>query len=321
MLDPKLLRQNLEFIVSGLSKRSFNLDIKFLTNSEEKRKILQLETEELRAQRNQKSREIGASKAKGIDTRVLQDAVTVINTELKDKEDELEMLSSQIEEFLQVIPNIPHESVPNGNSEQDNKVIESVGQPRQFEFEPKDHGELGMQRSGIDFANAAKIAGSRFVILRGEIAKLQRSLIQFMLDLHVEQHGYDEVYVPFLVNQDALTGTGQLPKFKEDLFSIENGKFFLGHDFNQFEIDKKFLLNSKIWCHAKTNEALIALDQIKAHYFWHQEDDYTITSKGYIWTYPGKKILPKSICVLPERVNYKKIDCLGICSDFIGKYK
>ena len=227
MLDPKLLRQNLEFIVSGLSKRSFNLDIKFWTNSEEKRKILQLETEELRAQRNQKSREIGASKAKGIDTRVLQDAVTVINTELKDKENELEMLSSQIEEFLQVIPNIPHESVPNGNSEQDNKVIESVGQPRQFEFEPKDHGELGMQRSGIDFANAAKIAGSRFVILRGEIAKLQRSLIQFMLDLHVEQHGYDEVYVPFLVNQDALTGTGQLPKFKEDLFSIENGKFFL----------------------------------------------------------------------------------------------
>ena len=227
MLDPKLLRQNLEFIVFGLGKRSFNLDIKFWTNSEEKRKILQLETEELRAQRNRKSREIGASKAKGIDTRVLQDAVTVINTELKDKEDELEMLSSEIEEFLQVIPNIPHESVPNGNSEQDNIVIESVGQPRQFEFEPKDHGELGMQRSGIDFANAAKISGSRFVILRGEIAKLQRSLIQFMLDLHVEQHGYDEVYVPFLVNQDALTGTGQLPKFKEDLFSIENGKFFL----------------------------------------------------------------------------------------------
>ena len=227
MLDPKLLRQNLEFIVSGLSKRSFNLDIKFWTNSEEKRKILQLETEELRAQRNQKSREIGASKTKGIDTRVLQDAVTVINTELKDKEDELEILSSKIEEFLQEIPNIPHESVPNGNSEQDNKVIESVGQPRHFEFEPKDHGELGLQRRGIDFANAAKISGSRFVILRGEIAKLQRSLIQFMLDLHVEQHGYDEVYVPFLVNQDALTGTGQLPKFKEDLFSIENGKFFL----------------------------------------------------------------------------------------------
>ena len=102
---------------------------------------------------------------------------------------------------------------------------------------------------------------------------------------------------------------------------FESGKFFLGHDFNQFEIDKEFLQNDKIWCHAKTNEALIALDQIEAHYFWHQEDDYTITSKGYIWTYPGKKILPKSICVLPERFNYKKIDCLGICSDFIEKYK
>lgn len=227
MLDPKLLRQNLEFIVSGLGKRSFNLDIKFWKSSEEKRKILQLETEELRAQRNQKSREIGASKTKGIDTRVMHEAVTVINSKLKDKEDELEILSSKIEEFLQEIPNIPHESVPNGNSEQDNKVIESVGQPRHFEFEPKDHGELGLQRRGIDFANAAKISGSRFVILKGEIAKLQRSLIQFMLDLHVEQHGYDEVYVPFLVNQDALIGTGQLPKFKDDLFSIENGKFFL----------------------------------------------------------------------------------------------
>ena len=227
MLDPKLLRQNLEFIVSSLSKRSFNLDIKFWKSSEEKRKILQLETEELRAQRNQKSREIGASKTKGIDTRVMHEAVTVINSKLKDKEDELEILSSKIEEFLQEIPNIPHESVPNGNSEQDNKVIESVGQPRHFEFEPKDHGDLGLQRRGIDFANAAKISGSRFVILKGEIAKLQRSLIQFMLDLHVEQHGYDEVYVPFLVNQDALIGTGQLPKFKDDLFSIENGKFFL----------------------------------------------------------------------------------------------
>mgnify|MGYP001494110728 CR=1 FL=1 len=102
---------------------------------------------------------------------------------------------------------------------------------------------------------------------------------------------------------------------------FKDGKFFLGHDFNQFEINKEYLLNKKIWCHAKTYEALIALDRIKAHYFWHQEDDYTITSKGYIWTYPGKKLLSKSICVLPERANYKKIDCEGICSDFIERYK
>ena len=102
---------------------------------------------------------------------------------------------------------------------------------------------------------------------------------------------------------------------------FENDKFFLGHDYNQFEIDKKFLLNEKLWCHAKTREALIALQKIKAHYFWHQNDDYTITSKGFIWTYPGKKLLPQSICVLPENVNYKTINCLGICSDFILKYK
>ena len=101
----------------------------------------------------------------------------------------------------------------------------------------------------------------------------------------------------------------------------ENDKFFLGHDFSQFEISKEFLLNKKIWCHAKTNEALIALHEINAHFFWHQEDDYTITSKGYIWTYPGKKLLSKSICVLPEKANYEKINCLGICSDFIERYK
>ena len=101
----------------------------------------------------------------------------------------------------------------------------------------------------------------------------------------------------------------------------ENDKFFLGHDFSQFEISKEFLLNKKIWCHAKTNEALSALQEIKAHFFWHEEDDYTITSKGYIWTYPGKKLLPKSICVLPEKAKYKEINCLGICSDFIENYK
>ena len=102
---------------------------------------------------------------------------------------------------------------------------------------------------------------------------------------------------------------------------FEKNKFFLGHDFSQFEINKEFLLNKKIWCHAKTSEALSALDEIKAHFFWHQEDDYTITSKGYIWTYPGKKLLSKSICVLPEKANYKEINCLGICSDFIERYK
>ncbi|OUU74292.1 MAG: serine--tRNA ligase [Methylococcaceae bacterium TMED69] len=227
MLDPKLLRQNLDAVVSGLNKRSFSLDIKFWKSSEEKRKFLQLGTEKLRAQRNQKSKEIGLSKAKGADTQVMQEAVSAINLELKQKADELELLSEKIEEFLQRIPNIPHESVPYGSSDQDNKVIDSFGEPRRFEFEPRGHMDLGGLESDIDFVNAAKISGSRFVILKGDIAKLQRSLIQFMLDLHVEQHGYKEIYVPFLVNRDALIGTGQLPKFKEDLFSIENDRFFL----------------------------------------------------------------------------------------------
>ena len=118
-----------------------------------------------------------------------------------------------------------------------------------------------------------------------------------------------------------------IDKALENGFEVEvdvrfgDNKFFLGHDFNQYEINKNFLMNKKIWCHAKTREALIALQEIDAHYFWHQEDDYTITSKGFIWTYPGKKLLPQSICVLPENANYKKINCLGICSDFIQRYK
>ncbi len=227
MLDPKLLRQNIDAVVSGLKKRSFSFDIEFWKGSEEKRKSLQLGTEQLRAQRNQKSKEIGVSKAKGADTQEMREAVSVINLELKQKTDELELLSGEIEEFLQKIPNIPHESVPYGNSDQDNKVINSFGSPRQFDFEPRDHVDLGGHENNIDFVNAVKISGSRFVILKGDIAKLQRSLIQFMLDLHVEEHGYNEIYVPFLVNRDALIGTGQLPKFKEDLFSIENDRFFL----------------------------------------------------------------------------------------------
>jgi len=227
MLDPKLLRQNIDAVVSGLKKRSFSFDIEFWKGSEEKRKSLQLGTEQLRAQRNQKSKEIGVSKAKGADTQEMREAVSVINLELKQKTDELELLSGEIEEFLQKIPNIPHESVPYGNSDQDNKVIDSFGSPRQFDFEPRDHVDLGRHGNNIDFVNAVKISGSRFVILKGDIAKLQRSLIQFMLDLHVEEHGYNEIYVPFLVNRDALIGTGQLPKFKEDLFSIENDRFFL----------------------------------------------------------------------------------------------
>tara|TARA_B100001057_G_scaffold261544_2_gene261793 strand:- start:128 stop:559 length:432 start_codon:yes stop_codon:yes gene_type:complete len=129
------------------------------------------------------------------------------------------------------------------------------------------------------------------------------------------------------VNKDKENNPEYINKALENDFEVEvdvrfdDNKFFLGHDHNQYEIDKKFLLNKKIWCHAKTSEALIALKKIEAHYFWHQEDDYTLTSKGYIWTYPGKKLLDKSICVLPEIANYKEIDCLGICSDFIERYK
>lgn len=227
MLDPKLLRQNLEQVISGLERRSFNFDIDFWIVAEEKRKSLQLETEDLRSRRNQKSKEIGESKSSGADTTSMQKLVTSINTELKTKSEDLEKITRKIEEFLLKIPNVPHDSVPTGKSECDNEVLEYYGEPRKFDFSPRDHVDIGCRKQGIDFSNAAKISGSRFVILRGEIAKLQRSLIQFMIDVHIEEHNYEEIYVPFLVNQSALVGTGQLPKFKEDLFSVEGDKLFL----------------------------------------------------------------------------------------------
>ncbi len=221
MLDPKLLRSDLENVSKDLQRKGFELDHALFSSLEEQRKTLQVETQELQSVRNQRSKEIGAAKGRGEDISPLKAEMDELAQTLKEKGQQLNELQTRLQEWLMGIPNIPHESVPPGKSEEDNRVERTWGDPTQLDFEPKDHVELGEGLQQIDFETGAKITGSRFVVLHSNIARLHRALIQFMLDMHTKAHGYTEVYVPFIVNSDSLHGTGQLPKFKEDLFRVE----------------------------------------------------------------------------------------------------
>ena len=221
MLDPKLLRSDLESVAAKLERRGFNLDTAALSALEEKRKTLQVETQNLQNERNTRSKSIGKAKAQGEDIQPLLDEVAELGEKLKTSEETLKSLQSEIEALTLGIPNIPHDSVPNGKSEDDNIEIRRWGDIPEFDFEPKEHFDLGTDKGQMDFETAAKLAGSRFVVLSGPLARLQRALEQFMLDTHTNEHGYTETYVPFMVNRDSLFGTGQLPKFEEDLFGLK----------------------------------------------------------------------------------------------------
>ena len=220
MLDPLLIRKQIDQVAQALSRRGFELDVALLTELESSRKTLQSETESLQAKRNQSAKAIGQAKAKGEDAQPLLDAVANLSDELKDKQGRLTELQTQLNDYLLTIPNLPDESVPVGKTEDDNEFISSWGEPPKFAFKAKDHVDLGADLGMVDFEVAAKIASSRFVVLHKGIARLQRALTQYMLDLHLNEHGYDEVYVPYLVNSDSLFGTGQLPKFEEDQFAM-----------------------------------------------------------------------------------------------------
>jgi seryl-tRNA synthetase len=218
MLDPRFLRSDLDAVARQLARRGFTLDTTALQTLEEQRKAIQVQTQELQAERNARSKNIGKAKAAGEDIAPLLKEVEGLGEQLKSKEDELGRLQEQLNAILMGIPNLPHESVPDGKGEEDNPEIRRWGEPTQFDFEPKDHVDLGEGLGMLDFETAAKITGSRFSVIHGPLARLHRSLIQFMLETHTHQHGYREVYVPYLVNADSLRGTGQLPKFEEDLF-------------------------------------------------------------------------------------------------------
>ena len=218
MLDPNLLRNELDLVASKLARRGFKLDVETIRQLEEKRKTLQVETENLQAERNARSKAIGEAKARGEDISTLREEVNKLGEKLNSAKTELDKLLNQIKDISANIPNIPNDSVPDGKDENDNVEISRFGTPRTFDFPIQDHVALGERFGGLDFAAGVKLTGARFVVMKSQIARLHRAITQFMLDLHTEQHGYAEIYVPYLVNQATLFGTGQLPKFAGDLF-------------------------------------------------------------------------------------------------------
>ena len=218
MLDQRLLRNDLDAVVRNLARRGFSFDSSRLAELEEQRKGLQVQVENLRNERNTKSKSIGQAKAQGEDIQPLLDAVASLGGDLDAAEAALKMLQAELDKIQLELPNLLHESVPDGADEDANFEVRKWGDIPQFSFEPKDHVDVGENMGLLDAATGSKISGSRFTVMYGSLARLHRALIQFMLDIHVQQHGYEEVYVPYLVNSASLLGTGQLPKFKDDLF-------------------------------------------------------------------------------------------------------
>ncbi|SEQ76699.1 seryl-tRNA synthetase [Amphritea atlantica] len=220
MLDPKFIRSNPEEVAQLLTKKGYKFPVDEFNALENQRRDVQVESERLQNERNTRSKNIGKAKAAGEDIAPLLAEVSTLGEQLDAAKEQLKEVQEKMDALLMGMPNIPHESVPAGLSEDDNIEIRKWGEPTQLDFEPKDHVDLGEQNGELDFATAAKITGARFAVLRGGIARMHRALIQFMLDTHITEHGYEETYVPYLVNADSLRGTGQLPKFEEDLFKV-----------------------------------------------------------------------------------------------------
>ncbi|SON49068.1 serine--tRNA ligase [Vibrio tapetis] len=220
MLDSKLLRTELDETAAKLARRGYNLDVETIRQLEEQRKSIQVEVENLQSSRNSISKQIGQKMAAGDKegAEEIKKQIGNLGSELEAKKVDLAELQSKLEAVTMAVPNLPHDSVPNGKDEDENVEISRWGEPKAYDFEVKDHVDLGEMSGGLDFASAVKISGSRFIVMKGKFARLHRAIAQFMLDLHTDEHGYTEMYVPYLVNSDSLYGTGQLPKFGEDLF-------------------------------------------------------------------------------------------------------
>lgn len=234
MLDPKLLRNAMETVAAQMKKRGFVIDVAKFNAMEDQRKQLQVKMQELQNARNVRSKEVGIAKASGKNVDEALKSLKELSDSLKLVEEQFANNQLELDDFLARIPNLTHESVPEGKSEEDNQLLRTWGEPKKFSFTPKDHVALGTEglnanKGWMDFETAAKISGARFVILRGPFARLQRALIQFMLDLHTREHGYQEIFTPYIVNAESLYGTSQLPKAKEDLFAVsgENERYLI----------------------------------------------------------------------------------------------
>jgi len=230
MLDPQLFRDDIDAVAKRLSYRGFSFDWELIKKLEQERKKTQTLTQELQAQRNAYSKSIGQAKAKGEDVASLMEAVAKLGDGLKELEAGLYGIQQSLNDALWLIPNLPHESVPFGKTSQDNVEMRRIGSPRQLGFAPKDHVDIGAGLKQLDFDVASKIAGARFALMKGPLARLHRAIAQFMLDVHTKEHGYTEIYAPYLANADSMRGTGQLPKFEQDLFAVprsEGEKLYL----------------------------------------------------------------------------------------------
>ncbi|MDZ7841108.1 MAG: serine--tRNA ligase [Gammaproteobacteria bacterium] len=219
MLDPSILRRNPEFAAERLKLRGYDLDVERLRTLEEQRRTHQVRTEALQKERNEASKAIGYAKSRGEEAGELMARMKVVNEELDASSGRLEQVQDELASLLRGIPNLPHESVPGGRDENDNLEVRRWGDIPEFPYPPLDHTDLGTRLGGLDFDSAVKLSGSRFVVMQGDLARLHRALIQFMLQVHAGEHGYVETYVPYLVNRESLFGTGQLPKFEEDQFA------------------------------------------------------------------------------------------------------
>jgi seryl-tRNA synthetase len=227
MLDVQLLRNDLEGVARRLAERGFTLDVAIFQSLEQQRKAIQTETQDLQQRRNQLSKQIGQLKSKGEDASELMAQVSAQADRLKALEQDLAELQTRMSQFLQVVPNVPHESVPRGTSSEENVEVRRFGTPRTFDFPVKDHVDIGTGLGMLDFDVAAKIAGARFVVMKGALARLHRAIAQLMLDVHTTEHGYTEVYVPYMVNSESANGVSSLAKFKDDLFKVEGRDLYL----------------------------------------------------------------------------------------------
>jgi len=226
MLDPKLVRSNIEDIAQKLIIKKYKFDTNRFSELEEQRKLIQTQTEELQSERNTRSKSIGKAKASGVDIAPLIAEMDEIGNNLETAKTELKSVQDELNSILAGMPNLPDSEVPEGESEDDNVEVRTWGQPAKFDFEAKDHIVLGEKTKLMDFETASKLTGSRFVVLRGQLARLHRALAQFMLDTHTTENGYEETYLPYIVNSDSLLGTGQLPKFEDDLFKLHADRDF-----------------------------------------------------------------------------------------------
>jgi seryl-tRNA synthetase len=227
MLDIQLLRKDLAQVAQRLAARGVTLDTARIETLEAERKAIQVRTQELQARRNQLSKQIGQAKGRGEDTADLMTEVGGLGDALKAAEERLAGIQDDLSALLMTIPNLPHETVPAGRDDKDNAEVRRWGTPRTFAYPPLEHDAIGENLEMLDFPTAVKLTTSRFVLMRGPLARLHRALTQFMLDVHTREHGYEEVYVPYLVNADSMRGTGQLPKFEEELFKLTNGMYLI----------------------------------------------------------------------------------------------